>query len=182
MSAMNRLTRSIPNLLSLTRLLLLWPLIYFLAHDRIASLIIVSGLILLTDFLDGFLARRWNTVSDQGKILDPLADKICSAAAAIALVAYRDFPLWLLLLIVARDLLILLAGLVMINRKGPIPVSNLTGKIAMVVISITMIIYLFRVDELLVSANVISVVVIVISSFSYGRVFIRRIGRRDVQL
>ena len=70
-----------------------------------------------TDFFDGYLARRLNQVTELGKLLDPLADRIFIVALAVALVASDALPLWLALGIVARDVL-LLAAFPFVDKKG----------------------------------------------------------------
>lgn len=83
-----------------------------------------------TDFLDGALARRSGQVTDLGKILDPLADKVCVDSMALALALWRDFPWWAAGVIVGRDLLILAGGLLLLRGTKAVPVSNLPGKAA----------------------------------------------------
>jgi cardiolipin synthase (CMP-forming) len=83
-----------------------------------------------TDFLDGFIARRWRQVSELGRILDPLADRVFIAALAVALVVRGTVPGWLALSIVGRDLVLLsLWPLFERRHVGRIAV-NFTGKVA----------------------------------------------------
>ncbi len=94
---------TVPNLISFGRLLLV-PVFAFLIvaeYDYLAlAVLAVSG---LTDFLDGWLARRWNQVSDLGAKLDPAADRLFILSTLLGL-AYRDFiPWWLVAAVVARD-------------------------------------------------------------------------------
>ena len=84
----------------------------------------------ITDWLDGYFARRLNQVTQTGLILDPLADKVLAAGLVLLLIFYRDFPIWLASVIVGRDLLLLLAGLILMRKSDSVPSSNLTGKYA----------------------------------------------------
>lgn len=100
-----------PNLLSLSRILVIPILVYLLTFpDRLsailAAVLFFSGA--LTDFFDGYLARRNRTVSDIGKILDPLADKLMVASALIMLAAINrpnepSVPAWLVVVVLARE-------------------------------------------------------------------------------
>ena len=60
----------------------------------------------LTDWLDGHLARKWNEVTDLGKLLDPLADKVLISAALIGLLRFHVVPMWMVVAIITREFLI----------------------------------------------------------------------------
>ena len=81
---------TLPNLLSLFRILIIPVLVYLLSFRDPKSALLAAGLFLIaaiTDYFDGYLARRNKSVSDVGKILDPLADKLMVASALIMLAA-----------------------------------------------------------------------------------------------
>lgn len=132
----------IPNLLSLARLLLLpVPVILVIrGHDLAALIAVCVGIV--TDVLDGYLARRLNQVSELGKLLDPLSDKLAVASLAIVLYLYRDFPFWALALIIGRDLLILVAGIFALGSERPTPTSNMFGKLTALAWSLLLASYL----------------------------------------
>lgn len=102
---------TLPNFLSLLRILIVPVLVYLLTHaDRVSGLLAAALFILasITDYLDGYLARRNRSVSDLGKILDPLADKLMVASALIMLAAMDrpnepSVPAWLVVIILARE-------------------------------------------------------------------------------
>jgi cardiolipin synthase (CMP-forming) len=160
--------RNLPNLLSGLRLLLIIPFVVALSHDNNLIVVIVAGSIVLTDFLDGQLARAWHVVSETGKILDPLSDKICTALAALSLVYYRGFPLWLLILIMVRDFAILVAGVILMKYRHVVPVSDMIGKVTMAVVAACLLTYLFGLDPLKMLMVTVTVVIIPISAVSYG--------------
>ncbi|MEA2062495.1 MAG: CDP-alcohol phosphatidyltransferase family protein [Gemmatimonadota bacterium] len=122
---------TVPNFLSLSRVLLL-PIIYlFLAQETREGSYWALGLMLLawfTDVADGMLARARNTISSFGKIIDPLADKVCLGAIIIFLIGLRGFPLWLFGLIMARDIVILLTSAVVIRSYKIVFPSNNWGR------------------------------------------------------
>lgn len=102
---------TLPNLLSLFRILIIPVLIYLLSFSDPKSALLAAGLFLvasITDYFDGYLARRNKSVSNVGKILDPLADKLMVASALIMLAAMDrpnepSVPAWLVVIILARE-------------------------------------------------------------------------------
>jgi len=83
-----------------------------------------------TDFFDGLIARKFDQVSEIGKLLDPLADRILIVALVVALVARDALPLWLAIAIVARDVLLLSVFPILERKKVPRIAVNFTGKSA----------------------------------------------------
>ena len=178
-----------PNFLSAARVLVLpWTVLALRAHDRPVLL----GLVLFvaaTDFLDGWLARRLGVVSDFGKLLDPLADKICAMVCFVALVAYTDFPAWGMVLILVKDLLIA-AGGAFITRREKLPITpNFWGKAATCLEIITFTVFAFELKPLMTDALAVMAGFIVLSFLTYVGVFVevlrrpalRRRDRRRVQ-
>ena len=92
--------------------------------------IVAAGVFVLiscTDWLDGYLARSRNEVTDFGKFMDPLADKILVAAALIALVELGDLPTWVVLIILAREFIV--SGVrMMAASKGVVVAASMLGK------------------------------------------------------
>lgn len=122
---------TVPNALSLARVLLI-PAFVWLIVDRDTTFagLVLFVVVISTDWVDGYVARRTGRVSELGKVLDPTADRLAMAAGLIALVVRGAFPLWAALLILVRDGLILLAGLVLLlTRRIRIDVRFI-GKLA----------------------------------------------------
>lgn len=121
---------TIPNLLSMLRLALVPPfLVFIIVGDYVAALIVLI-IASLTDLLDGFLARRLNQVTRLGQLLDPAADRLYIFAALLGLAANGLVPWWIVIVIVARDVFLLVLGVVLANHGyGPLPVHQL-GKVA----------------------------------------------------
>lgn len=134
-------------MLSMFRLLLVIPIAYLILTD--GPLIWLFGLILvalMTDWFDGRVARWSGTVSEWGKVLDPLADKAAGAAIVMALVVRGSLPLWFLSVLVLRDALIVLGGVVLARRTGQVVMSAWMGKVAVTALSLTVIAALLRAD------------------------------------
>jgi cardiolipin synthase len=108
---------TVPNLLSLVRILLIPVFVLLLLDDgKEAAGLLLLAAVMATDWVDGYVARRTHQVSSLGKVLDPVADRLAIAAALIALVVRDAFPLWAALLVLVRDALILAAGAFLLFR------------------------------------------------------------------
>jgi cardiolipin synthase len=121
---------TVPNLLSLFRLALVPVfLVCILAGADLAALVtlVASG---ATDWLDGQIARRFRQVSRLGQLLDPAADRLFIFAALVGLCVRDVIPWWLVVVIVGRDFMLAVLGIVLANHGfGPLPVHHL-GKVA----------------------------------------------------
>lgn len=121
--------RFLPNGLSLLRLLLT-PLIYWtIVQGKTSLSFVVLAVALATDVLDGWLARRFHWSTPQGQILDPLADKIFVIGLFAALAVKGLVPLWLTVIVVARDLVLLGGGLLLWMRRKQVLPARDVGKL-----------------------------------------------------
>ncbi|MEO3762531.1 CDP-alcohol phosphatidyltransferase family protein [Streptomyces sp. B8F3] len=127
---------TVPNLLSMSRLvlvpvflwLILWPEFGGPNADGWALAILAfSG---LSDYLDGKLARRWNQVSNLGRILDPAADRLYILATLVGLTWRGILPLWLIVLLLSRDAIVGVAVYLLGRHGYPPPQVNFLGKSA----------------------------------------------------
>jgi cardiolipin synthase len=104
---------TVPNLLTSLRILLI-PVFVILLLDPDTRLpgFALLAVVVSTDWIDGYIARRSGQVTELGKLLDPLADRLALAAAIVTFVAVEAFPLWAALLVLVRDAVVLIvAGL-----------------------------------------------------------------------
>jgi cardiolipin synthase len=121
---------TIPNVLSFLRLALVPVFLLFLIGGQDIAALITLAVSGFTDFLDGFLARRLNQVTRLGQLLDPAADRLYIIAAVLGLVVRELIPLWFVVAILARDVLLLVVALVLAQAgHGALPV-NTVGKVA----------------------------------------------------
>jgi cardiolipin synthase len=110
---------TVPNLISFVRILLIPVFVGLLLHHGTeAAGLLLLGAVVSTDWIDGYIARRTGSVSNLGKLLDPVADRLAIAAALITLVVRHAFPLWAALLVLVRDGLILIVGAILLVRRG----------------------------------------------------------------
>ncbi len=137
---------ALPNFFTVMRLVFLPFIIWFLYRGtRTGDVTALSFMLLagLTDYLDGYFARKLNKESNVGRMLDPLIDKITVGAIMIVLAHIKGLPYWYVAIVIARDLFLLVSGFLVISKKSFITESNQIGKwtsslFAVVVISFTL--------------------------------------------
>ncbi|MDQ7063036.1 MAG: CDP-alcohol phosphatidyltransferase family protein [candidate division KSB1 bacterium] len=169
---------TIANFFSFLRILVVWPIVVQLQRNTPQSSLYALYLMLFgiaTDFLDGFFARKFHQRSDVGRVIDPLADKIAVAAVAYVLMQTRGMPVWFFALLIGRDLAILCLAPIMMKRIRAIPESNWYGKIAVTVIALVFVLYTLNASPWNLWALYLSLIFIVLSSWSYLVRFIRLI-------
>ena len=121
---------TVPNVLSFLRLGLVPVFLVLIVRGDDALALLVLVISSITDYLDGLIARRFGQITRLGQLLDPLADRLFIFAALIGLAARGILPWWLLAVIVGRDVMLLVIGVVLANHGyGPLPVHHL-GKVA----------------------------------------------------
>lgn len=166
---------TVSNLLSLLRLLLAIPL-WILFNEFNSNPAVKYWLFALclfaaiTDILDGHLARKFNQVTEAGKIIDPLADKIAMAVVVIRLAMYGELPAYYLGLIIGRDLLIFLGGIYVTSKIGKVLPSNILGKVTVLIIGIVVLMTLLQIEKssiIYLSFYYFSIVMILLSFIAY---------------
>jgi len=96
----------IPNIITLLRILLVVPIVTLLLHEEFSYALLLYTVAGISDGLDGYIAKRYNYVSRLGSVLDPLADKLLLVSTYITLAWLELLPLWLVMAVILRDLLI----------------------------------------------------------------------------
>lgn len=164
---------TISNLLSSSRFVLVLPSVYFLWTHQITLLLITIVIAALTDIFDGYFARKRNEITELGKIIDPLADKVYVGAMTIGLYVLGYIPLWLFCVILGRDILILLGSYYVTKKTNKTLMSNYIGKATVILISITLIVSLFYEyslgNTIGVYLQIISSIAMLVSLISYGK-------------
>ena len=129
---------TVPNVLSMMRLVIILPVFWLIMQDGPLWWIMMLVLLAIaTDYFDGRVARWSHSVSDWGKVLDPLADKIGGGMVVAALVFNGSLPYWFLAVLATRDLCILAGGALLKQRTGRIVLSLWSGKVAVTGVAIT---------------------------------------------
>ena len=163
----------LPNLISFFRLVLAIPACYLIISDFQGQNNLIIALVLcmyLSDLLDGYIARKYSLVSEFGKVIDPLADKLAVISMSICLLIIGKLPLWFIVVVVLRDVLILAFGIYLSNKKSIRLMSNFPGKLA--VFSIGLILLLAVIDKdipglLMTGLYTVSIILILLSSYLY---------------
>jgi len=133
---------NLPNALTVLRIFLVPLLVVVLLTRARHGLFLgagIFGLAVLTDYLDGYFARRRNQVTRLGILLDPIADKLLTAAAFISLVELNAAPAWMVMIVVGREFAVTGLRNVAANRGILIPASGLgKGKMVAQVVCISL--------------------------------------------
>lgn len=138
---------TIPNLLSLSRIVLL-PVWWAVMKSPDPFWRAVGGWMILyaivSDVLDGWIARRFNQSSGWGHLLDPVGDKVGGAAVGLFCVMHRGMEWLPFAIVMARDLVLLLGGLLMARNTRSIPGSINLGRVAALLWGVTLLLYVFE--------------------------------------
>ena len=143
---------NLPNKLTLTRIILVPVFMVFVSLTQIGTedfnptWYLVAGIIFaaasFTDYLDGYLARKWNLVTDFGKFADPLADKLLTTVAFLYMMRDGVCSIWVVAVILAREFAV--AGVRMVAAAGSkVIAANMWGKVKTVLQMVTIIYYYF---------------------------------------
>lgn len=138
---------TMPNVLSMFRLVLILPLSWLIVTEGpLFWIMIIVVLAIATDYFDGRIARWSNTESEWGKVLDPMADKIGGGMVIASLTIQGSIPVWFLIVLAVRDIVILVGGGILRARTGQIVASMWSGKVAVTAVAITALAALLRAD------------------------------------
>lgn len=142
--------RHIPNIISFIRLLLVGVFCFCFLRGRYVAALAVYLFASFSDILDGRLARKFNWISNLGKLLDPLADKLMNLAALLCIFLGKQQTVYLvILLLVALKELLIITGSILLLRRNIVVYSDWSGKIASLFFSVGTVLTLvsfFRVD------------------------------------
>ena len=163
---------TVSNFISFSRVIIAFPIIYShyannLMYNTEVIILILYGII--SDYLDGLVARKTNTISEVGKIIDPISDKLCAGALFIYTVYLGWVPIWFLVFFIVRDALIIVGSSYIKIKYGKVAMSTMSGKISInVIVAYWMVVFFFRestgIHELLLW---MSVTIMVISFLDY---------------
>lgn len=168
---------TVPNLLSLLRILMI-PIIVWLYIVRrnyygAAAVIILSG---LTDIADGIIARKYNMVSDFGKIFDPIADKLTQLALIICLSFKYPNMLWLIALLVAKEFIMALLGYITIRNTDSVNSAKWYGKLSTFILYASMILMILFPDLPIAAVNTLIILcaaILCLSLAMYTRFYLK---------
>jgi CDP-diacylglycerol--glycerol-3-phosphate 3-phosphatidyltransferase len=163
------------NLLSLVRLFLAIPFWFLLDNFQSEQVrYITVGFCLIaaaTDILDGFLARKFNEITELGKVIDPLADKIVVGIIILKLFLIGQIETYYFIMIIGRDLLIFLGGIIISKKIGKVLPSNMLGKITVSnigVVILMILLYIGRSNIIFMILYYLSIVLMIVSLIGYA--------------
>ncbi len=178
----------VSNLLSLFRLLIVPILFWFIYKENYPLAVVVGGVAIVSDLLDGFFARLLKQHSELGFILDPIADKFAIGAGIFALVlSQTKFPLLAFIIVVSRDIAIVLGNVYLAYKAKMITRSNWWGKCTSFSLSIACILFLMRSMDIHLPNKIeyfclyVAIVFVVISFVSYSRHMINILKTESIQ-
>ena len=166
---------TIANALSLFRVFLTAPLIWALEREDMRLVLIIIVAAVVSDFLDGYLARRAHAITDLGKLLDPIADKFIMLGVMIFLImdAERQFPLAFFVLLGIRDVTIVNIGAYLMERRQEVFESNIAGKWFVGISTLAMVLYIMKWTEIGRWVLLVSVGLMLVSWALYLRRYLR---------
>lgn len=169
---------TVPNLLTYFRFVLVVPFVILFLSEKYLYAAICIGLSGLSDCLDGFFARRLNQVTQLGKLLDPIADKITLISVMFCMAFYAPNVIPILVILIAKDVIMLLGGVSLLKRRITPPAAEWFGKLATIVFYFAVCIIVFMkavinyenilVDDILLS---ITAVVMLYALYRYSKIY-----------
>lgn len=172
---MNTKTFNIPNILTMFRLVLV-PVVVLLLVNRKPLLGFIFFLVAcLTDVLDGYIARHYHLITKLGTWLDPLADKLMSVAVIVTFTAVGILPVFVIVIVAAKELAMLIGGFILLRRDIVIP-SNKYGKIATLLLNISIVFSFFHMYVAPYHLYIIYValVLVIIAFIQYAVIAVRK--------
>ena len=130
--------KHIPNILTIIRFLLIPFILFYIFTGNYILAFIVFTLSGITDIADGFLARKYNLISNFGKLMDPLADKLTQIATLTSLVVVHIIPLWILVIVISKEF-IMICGASFLYGKDVVVYSKWYGKLATVLLYVAIV-------------------------------------------
>ena len=168
----------IPNILTVLRFFLIPFTIYYLVNDQFILAIVFLTLSGLTDVLDGAIARKFNLITNFGKLIDPLADKITQLSILGTLVVKNIIPLWILVIVLIKEAA-MVAGAAFLYGKDLVVSSKWYGKASTVLFYLAIVLsMIFKDLEITTSIDLIlyyiAVIMTIFSLFMYFREFYQK--------
>jgi CDP-diacylglycerol--glycerol-3-phosphate 3-phosphatidyltransferase len=173
---------ALPNFFTILRLVFLPFILYFLwmgSQKGDVLALLFMALACLTDFLDGFCARKLNKLSDVGRMLDPLIDKASVGATMLVLAAQKGLPYWYVFIVIGRDLFLLLGGTFVISKKRLVVESNKLGKWTSTLFAAVIITYTLNIPYLKQGLMYISLFLVPITLVGYVNRYRQDLSRRS---
>ncbi len=173
---------TIPNLLSLIRLVLLIPFFMALSAGNkfLAGLWAMLGI--ASDLLDGYLARKLDQCSDLGRMMDPLIDKMTALSAGMFLVLSEQYtlPVWFFICLLLREMVLITCSVIIIKKHKKVLESKRPGKISAFLVGLTLFLFIIKWQPAATYVMYASVIATVYSTWTYSQRFIHLLKKYQV--
>lgn len=130
--------KQVPNILTIIRFLLIPVILFYIFTGNYLAAFIVFTVSGLTDIADGFIARKFNFISNFGKLMDPLADKLTQISVLLSLTVIRIIPVWIVVIVLVKEI-IMVSGASFLYGKDVVVYSRWYGKLATVLFYIAIV-------------------------------------------
>lgn len=170
---------TVSNIISITRAFLTIPIIYCLKKDYGTLAFVFIVIAILSDMLDGWLARISHEITDIGKIVDPVADGIVVLGVMLFLLIDDIIPLFYFIILLIRNLNISILGIYMINHQKISLGANKMGKVSIIFTVATVLAFIYNIEQLKYPTLWVSIVFMSISWIQYNKQFILQIRLKE---
>ena len=159
-----------PNAITVGRFIIYLPAFYLLLAGKYFYIVVALAIIAaVADGLDGYVARKLGQETEFGRILDPILDKIMIGGTAFIVAWKLGGPVWLVVLVIVKDILIVTGGAVVLGKRARAMPSNFWGKLAAASLVFAFVAFMLRFPPwFLYTAYIASTVIIFISLYSYA--------------
>ena len=178
---------TLANAISFIRIILSIPLVLLLDDNKLWQAFVIIILIVLSDFLDGYVARKADEITNFGKLIYPVADKICMMVVIIYLIIVYQLPFLLFFVILAlRDTFLIIIGVYLMFSQEEVFQSNISGKWFMGISALMMALFMYQ-QPLHIPAYVlwlsymITMALFTFSTYEYIRRYLRYFKKLDVR-
>lgn len=133
---------NIPNILTIIRFILIPFIFISVVNNYYLTALIIFTISAITDVLDGFIARKFNYITDIGKLIDPLADKLTQVSLLLSLAILKILPWWIFAIVFIKECVMVISASVLYKRKDVVVYSKWYGKLATVLFYLAIVVSL----------------------------------------
>ena len=133
---------NIPNILTIIRFILIPFIFTSVVNEDFLATIIIFTISAITDILDGYIARKYNYITDIGKLIDPLADKLTQMSLLLSLAILKILPWWIFAIVFIKECVMIISASLMYKKEDVVVYSKWYGKLATVLFYLAIVVSL----------------------------------------